>query len=164
MIKHISQTLENNCTSTCLAMILGEPVEKVTEEFHEKFMAEGEDWTEEYLSDVKGIAFCSPVSDRDIKELRAGRLQPGFAYILTVASLNYTGGLHSIVVECLNNEWNVLDPAKGTGDKFYDHFGEWGTEWSDDPGALHSWIVEQRFSEQAIQEYRRRNGLLSFQQ
>ena len=117
-MKHQTQPTWNSCTSTCLAIITGQPVQDVIDEFHDAFHSR-EMFEDDYL-ESKGIKF---------EYGKRNQLIDGEGiYLLTVPSLNIEGGAHSIVYHIYKEEgsegyFHVLyDPAEGReGKKFYVH-------------------------------------------
>lgn len=109
IIRLVNQSLSNNCASACIAMILNEDVDIVTEQFHDKYIGQGIQ-PHEYL-ESKGIKFrhCM-TAERS--------LTIGFVYILSVPSINIKGGSHYIVVERVEDGWFVYDPNDGKEGRF----------------------------------------------
>lgn len=112
LISHQTQPTHNTCFSTCLAMIKAEPAGVVVAQLHERYFA-GDMSTREAL-EQQAIPFESfdtadlPAFDRD------------GAYLVGVPSLNWEGGMHQIIVECLDGMMVVHDPAMGRpGCKYY---------------------------------------------
>lgn len=133
-MKHITQTTPNNCTSTCLAMLTGLPVEQVTAEFNERWhdpdVSNREHNPFTYLCS-KGYApilICSPYDNA---------IYHGTVMLLTVPSLNVEGVLHHVLMRS-SIEQEVYDPAKGReGRRFYTY------EERDPKGVeLKSWLVD----------------------
>jgi len=117
-IEFQQQPTYNTCVSACLAMVLGEPVDLIISEYHDKYWGAGDDkvWPDEYL-ESKGvpIVLCNHKTKPDM----AG------VYFVTVPSLNIKGGTHQILW-CIENAeqegffyQRILDPASGREGKFY---------------------------------------------
>lgn len=109
-MRHQQQPTWNSCTSTCLAMILDQQVERVIEEFHDKYCA-WELFPDEYL-ESKGLKVKLGKPWDQIRECGM--------YLLCVPSLGIEGGLHSIlywISPADNGEFfhQVLDPNQGLG-------------------------------------------------
>lgn len=131
MIKHQTQPCAYSCTSACLAMMLGIPVNEVREEFHDPWF-DGSTDPAKYLSDrkVPYIINANPF-DNIIKWDRLN--------LLTVPSLNLEGQLHHLIATSYDQKVVVFDPNKGQdGKKYY----VWGKPQSDDEVNLSSWIVD----------------------
>lgn len=106
IITPVQQTLDNNCTSACIAMITGLDISAITAEFHKDYIGMRVD-TPEYLD---GLGFSYR------RCLAAERkLHPGYVYLVAVPSLNIKGGMHNIVIQTsLDAErWYVIDPNEG---------------------------------------------------
>ena len=112
-IEHQQQPNGDTCTSTCLAMVLGEPVQKTINEFHEKWMNRESD-PAQYLTE-KGIKFEIHRDPYD------NCLAWGKLYLVTVASINVQGQFHHVLVDLRYGEENtvVYDPNEGKLDRAY---------------------------------------------
>lgn len=92
-------------------MLTGVDVDKVISDFHEKY-TNREMTPSDYLLGagvhhlVNNNPFDSAIDD-------------GSVYLLTVASLNSDGGMHSIIVDLRGKNEKVFDPNKGVDGKRY---------------------------------------------
>lgn len=110
-IKHQTQPCPTSCVSACFAMLLDRPVEDVRAELHEDFHAcrvTLRQALERY--EVPFTAFCS-VDNPDLGEEGA--------YLITVPSLNITGGLHQCILEIDDDGYQIIDPVKGRDGRRY---------------------------------------------
>lgn len=104
------QTCNKSCVSACLAMLFNVPIEQIINDFHEKY----------HNNDIELYEFldnhdiCYEV--RDIKTNHFDKF--GF-YFVTVPSLNFQATNHQILCEISEDGFNLYDPQKGTGKKYY---------------------------------------------
>lgn len=113
-MKRIQQPTDNSCTSACLAMLTGLPLAQVMSEFHTDFR-KGNTNAYRYL-DFKGIEY---VQHPDLYTI--GGDCDGWAYLLSVPSLNKFSEMHNIVVYTDQGNLHILDPQQGAeGMKFYE--------------------------------------------
>ncbi len=108
-IIHQQQPTSNTCESTCIAMLLNVPVEKVIKEFHDDYFNNEID-TWEYL-EKNGL-------EAEILRGNSG-LDTGHIYLCAVPCLNVKGKFHAVVCDWRENIWAVYDPNEGKKDKFY---------------------------------------------
>ena len=110
-IKHQKQPTRDTCTSACLAMILGTPVDEVVEEFHK-------DWTEG-KTDPAHYLVKKGVKLQIHREPYDNTVLWGKVYLLTVPSLNVKARTHHVVVDMRGGEGKgiVYDPNEGWTDK-----------------------------------------------
>ena len=116
------QTLKKNCASACISMILGRPIEEVTGEFHERYMAD-EITVHEYLEKYGVQAAPMDITDKPTQ---------GFVYFIGVPSLNIKGCSHYVLGDFRNKEdgFVLIDPNKGRkGKEWYVNYSE-GAELS----------------------------------
>lgn len=112
LISHQTQPTPNTCFSTCLAMIKALPAGVVVSALHEQYFAG--DMSTRMALELQQIPFES----FDTADLPA--FSRDGAYLVGVPSLNWVGGMHQIIVECLDGMMVVLDPAMGRpGCKYY---------------------------------------------
>ena len=136
-IKLQQQPTDNSCTSTCLAMILGVPVDKVILEFHDKYLRSAIT-PFKYLSDNGIESEQHRTSDRI--------LWHGELYLVVVPSLNTVGVTHSIIVDVRFDDYLVFDPNKGKeGKKYY-------IPWEDKPSNDLEVPVKSRLLELSIKD------------
>ncbi len=110
IIEHQTQLLNNSCVSACLAMVLGEPQQKIIDEFHSDYVA-GEIHPSEYLIE-RGISL-QPYTFGVDYPVDPNKL---WVYFLTVPSLNVMGGLHQVLLIWRGGDdrvYELYDPAKG---------------------------------------------------
>lgn len=134
-IIHQTQPSENSCVCTCLAMLMGKPASEVIDKWHAKFFMQQEVMLD--ILEEEGFSVKTHYS--------AGRatLLPGFAYLLTVPSLNLEGQMHQIIADWREGADPVCyDPAKGRGVcKYYTlDMDEW--DEVDNARLLTSWILD----------------------
>jgi len=111
IIKHQQQPTSDTCASTCIAMLLGVPVNDVISKFHDKYKA-GEMNIDHYLKN-NGLAVEPILSNY-------WQAQWGKLYLLAVPSLNSKANLHSIILDCrLEGIVDIYDPNMGKKDKDY---------------------------------------------
>jgi len=116
------QNQPKNCASSCIAMLLNRPIEEVTEEFHEGYLA-GEITVHEYLQ--KHGVDVEPMNVTDTPT-------PGFVYFVGVPSLNIKGCSHYVILDAREKEdgFTLIDPNKGReGKEWYVNYSE-GAELS----------------------------------
>lgn len=111
-IIHVTQTLPDNCTSACLAMITGKSIEEVTEEFHELYKAVQTD-PFKYLRNL-GYSITVPNTDRDyFADLS---MEYSGVYLVTVPSLHKDGAAHHVVFDRREEGvYTLYDPCEGMG-------------------------------------------------
>lgn len=111
-LQHQQQPTDHTCGQTCIAMLLGVPVEKVTAIWGECGMTRAEVyhalercccWWNAFLFDLMTVH---------------GH------YLVTVPSLNNPGGLHYVVVRRDEDGERVFDPQRGRPGKLF--YGEGG--------------------------------------
>lgn len=102
-IQHQTQPTGTSCAHTCVAMVIGVPVQEILDKY-----GEGEE----------GLSF--PTQDRIIRDygfesntFEGNNLPPTGTFIVTVPSLNIEGGLHAIVIQMENDRWRIYDPNTG---------------------------------------------------
>ncbi len=107
----VKQPTDNSCTSACLAMLTGLPIETVMSEFHDDWIA-GTDRKHNnpyiYLKD-KGM------SPKLNKKRYGAKLKRGNAHLLTVPSLNVEAITHHILLMFSLTEnvpLTIYDPSK----------------------------------------------------
>lgn len=105
MIQHQTQPTFNTCMATCLAMLAGRPAAEVAEQWHSRF-------------ELEGARFSDALDSFNIMHFPCDahhqKLLNSVIYVLTVPSLNITGGLHMILLVCEEGKRPVVyDPAKG---------------------------------------------------
>lgn len=118
---HQTQPTYNSCVSTCIAMVLGEPAQKVIDELHNDYQKYREIALARYLREREYLISIPSISDNPHYHL----LAPGH-YILGVPSLNHKGGSHAILYTCFIDpddgvtRYTISDPAEGReGSKHY---------------------------------------------
>lgn len=112
LIMHQTQPTNNTCFSTCMAMIKGDPAGFVISQIHDWYFSGGIS-TRQALDRLE-IPFDS-FDTADLPEFDRNGV-----YLVAVPSLNWPGGLHQILCECLDGMCTVQDPAKGLpGSKHY---------------------------------------------
>lgn len=105
VILHQDQTDPLGCVSACLAMVLNQPVEEVTEKFHKGY-ADGSKEPHEYL-DSSGITY-RPCFACERK------MKPDHVYMVSIPSINLTGGSHMMVIHMTSDDcWIIYDPNLG---------------------------------------------------
>lgn len=112
----VQQPTKDSCTSACLAMLTGLPVSEVFDKFHDKFKA-GETDAYEFL-DSHGYGYQANLHPYGI-----GGDSDGWAYLLSVPSLNEFAAMHNVVVYTSQAQLHILDPQRGVeGKLFYETF------------------------------------------
>lgn len=140
-IKFVQQPTLDTCTSACLSMITGIDVNEVIRDFHDEWKNHKTN-PSEYLSH-KSIQH---VVNKDVFN---HTLEFGFAYLLTVPSLNIDGGLHHIILDLSGDLEKVYDPNKGRDGKRY--YVGWSSENIGDLEiALHGWMLDITFSTEGV--------------
>jgi len=111
IIKHQQQPTNNSCVSTCIAMILNQPVDQIIKEFHKDYLNQ-EINVDEYLH-IRGIK-CRPLMSTGSVMIWER------IYFLSVPSLNVLGYWHQILGYFDNDgNFKIQDPNKGREDKLY---------------------------------------------
>lgn len=111
-IKFVQQPTGDSCTSACLSMLTGIPIDEVIEKFHSDWKAKKSNpavWLNQngFNYEVNHNPFCHTA-------------EWGSVYLLTVPSLNIVGGLHHIVMDLRSDTEVILDPNYGkVGKKYY---------------------------------------------
>lgn len=120
-ITHQTQPTPYTCVHTCLAMILGEPVQKVIDVFGAEYG----------MSDREIDAAMDKCRLLWNRFVYPDMIVPGY-YIIGVPSLNIAGGTHCIIVRRdEDGRMKVFDPNRGVeGKKVYDENGK----------DLHTWF------------------------
>lgn len=120
-MKLVNQIDDKTCTSACIAMITGEPIEEVISKFHKDYFT-GRQRVSDYLR-RKGLFARDMTSTERYMAFNA-------IYILCVPSLNQQASFHSIVADTRDTV-EIHDPQKGReGKKYYTY------KKSDDPLAV----------------------------
>lgn len=134
---HVQQT-SKTCASACLAMLLGESLVTIVNEFHDKYL-EGSTTPYTYLKE-KGLYPKRRYSDESSVEWDK-------VYLLAVPSLNMPGAMHSILLDTRYGSAPLLyDPQKGAS-KFYQIPG------SDEGGVdLLHFVIDAEFDEESFDE------------
>jgi hypothetical protein len=112
-IKHVIQTLSDNCVSASLSMLTGIHIDKITEVFHQDFKKNCYKVNEHTFLKSLGIEheLLNPIVDY---------IDDGYFYLCTVPSLNTVAGNHSVIMYLdKDDKLVVLDPNKGRADKFW---------------------------------------------
>lgn len=113
-MKFVQQPSELTCTSACVSMMTGIPVEQVVEELDHVLKENGGGEVIPYLMS-KGFEYESPESVYQIGGSN------GIGWLLAVPSLNMMGGMHNIVAFTEGGKVHILDPNKGREDtKYYE--------------------------------------------
>ena len=118
ILSHQQQPCALSCFSTCIAMILSRPAEKVREEIHAAYREGGISLGE--VLDSYGVPFT------EFKTAGRNNIDKPGIWFVAVPSLNIVGIMHQVLVEYLPNEsWAVFDPNEGREDKkFYTALGD----------------------------------------
>lgn len=130
MFSHKTQPTADSCMSTCIAMLVDIDENVAYDQWHEKFHSR-KAWLDTALDsyDIHYL-YGSP---------RSGTLIRGFAYLLTVPSLNIEAGLHQVLtVLPPAGDIKVLDPVKGRGRRYYVYEDPQGPE----EVCLKSWVID----------------------
>lgn len=151
MITYQAQPTNNTCVSTCLAMVLGVPVQQVIDQFHEDYM-QGHGSVVEYL-EQEG---CK------VENLKADNTDPfehGYVYLATVPSLNTRGTLHTVLLDCTGERLVLLDP---NNDPELMHYvlqmeDEDDRQYGPTEFPMISWVLDYKISAHAIRKARERH-------
>jgi len=87
-IEHQTQLLHNSCVSACLSMALGDPQQKVIDEFHGDYMA-GEIHPSEYLNE-KGVEINPATFGKDFV------LDSDRTWVYFLTDIKETGGVLAV--------------------------------------------------------------------
>uniref|UniRef100_A0AAU8GEL9 Peptidase C39 domain-containing protein n=1 Tax=Salmonella phage vB_SEnST11_KE23 TaxID=3161174 RepID=A0AAU8GEL9_9CAUD len=111
MIKHLTQPTKDSCMATCLAMVIGISAEEALKMYHTDLQLY-KIWFDDVLEKLHiPYYYGSP---------RSSRISGNVLCFATVASLNMPGMLHQILIQSVDGELTVYDPAKGrSGSKYY---------------------------------------------
>lgn len=140
VIEHKTQPTKDSCMATCIAMLVGIDENKAYAEWHHKFQNRSS-WLDTAL-DKYGIPYLygSP---------RSATLLYGFAYLLTVPSLNIQGGLHQVIaILCKEGGVEIFDPVKGRGGLYYVYESPAG----DKEVEIKSWAIDLAIPLQTYQQ------------
>lgn len=137
IIQHQTQTQKTNCVSTCLAMILNQKADVVTDGFHDQYVA-GEKNPSDWL-DMHGIRYrMCRTSERNMK--------PNHAYMVAVPSVNIEGGMHEIVIHVTSDNMAIVyDPNEGRKDRLVYGCFEKGSAIPEGYVNIQSWIPDLEF-------------------
>ena len=114
-VMHQMQPTPITCMCTSLAMVTGKPAGEIIRQLHDDYYA-----IRIVLSDMLDRL---GVPHDWFKSTAGVGLDEDGVYLLSVPSLNIVGGLHSIVVEVVDDDWRVYDPCMGReGAKYYTHY------------------------------------------
>ena len=111
LIKHQTQPCTVSCVATCLAMLVDEPVQGLIERFHARYRA-GATSMRQLLEELE-------VPFRSFDSCDLPMLEHEGAYLVSVPSLNIQGGMHQIIIEVTDENYQVFDPVKGLEGKMY---------------------------------------------
>ena len=136
------------CVSTCMAMILGIPVESVINEFHKKYYEDIDITCTEYLQG-KGLKVDRMYADSSPKYIDYNTI-----YGLIVPSLNIEGGTHMVLMEVdsLGN-WSIYDPNYKKESKKYYIPVKYEDNCNSFEVGINSYIIEFRVSIDDIKEF-----------
>lgn len=126
-LQHQIQPTWNSCASTCVAMLLGRPVQDVVNELHDAYMADV--CALPHYLHRHGVKFKPAVSDGGAPDgYVENRIEFGHLYLLTVPSLNMDATLHFILLDARDDKAvATLDPNMGReGKRYY-------INWFDEP-------------------------------
>lgn len=138
-IKHVCQPDNISCTSACLAMLTGIPIQQILNEFHIGWTQGKQITPIQYLTEKRDAGESDVVMDLHLTY--GDTLWPGGVYLLTVPSLNTVGHFHHIVFDWRDDENPlVLDPNQGRSGKRY--FTHWDEAESELTYPLGSWIID----------------------
>jgi len=106
-ILYRQQTLDNNCVSACIAMVLNTEVETVHSQFHQDYFNHVIT-PSEFLS-ANGCAVRTPTPEL------CSSLHVGHIYLLCVPALNVSGQFHCILLDTRDGTNPVVyDPANSS--------------------------------------------------
>ena len=131
LIKHQTQPCKFSCVTTCLAMLLGEPVETLIPAFHQRYRT-GQVTLRGMLEEscIPYTAFYS-LDERSASEEGV--------YLCTVPSINIEGGNHQLLIEVTEDGYFVIDPVMGRDARYYVARGQ---EDGDRKVALNGFITD----------------------
>lgn len=111
-IKLVTQWDQKSCSLACVAMLCGAPQSLV-------------------VNVAERLGIRTPTTSLDFRRIMtafgvmttpqvAEELFDGFIYKVTVPSLNVARGLHSVIIDCRGDAFQVFDPQNGNeGKEFY---------------------------------------------
>ncbi|KRS22851.1 hypothetical protein AAY72_01710 [Alishewanella sp. WH16-1] len=144
MLSLIQQPTSDTCTSACLAMLTGIPVDKVINEFHQGYFNRDLNPCD-YLA-IKGIQHTVNSNPYN------NNCDWGCAYLVAVPSLNIEAGMHNIIIDCTGDEIAILDPCKGRDGK--KHYINWTQEPTGNEVNLKIWMVELAVPKAALHQFK----------
>lgn len=113
-LTQLTQPTKFSCVTTCLAMLLGHDIpDGVVAKYHHKFFSGA--MSVYQIMDELGIKYRRPQRSKRYE------LKKGKTYLVSIPSLNISGGLHQVIFQ-ITGSWNIVvfDPAQGRrGRKFY---------------------------------------------
>lgn len=114
ILTQLTQPTKFSCVTTCLAMLLGHDIpDGVVAKYHPQFFSGA--MSVYQIMDELGIQYRRPQRSKE-HELKKGK-----TYLVSVPSLNISGGLHQVIFQ-ITQSWNIVvfDPAQGRkGRRFY---------------------------------------------
>ena len=149
-IDHLTQPTPDSCTSTCLAMLLKQPIKKILMEFHDSYR-ENNTTPGSYLGSYY-MRYGERLTDDT-------RLYFGWIYLLSVPSLNRPGELHHIIADARENEeiW-IYDPARGyEGRRYYSWIGDYKVDHGGEE--IKAWCISLALHAADFEEWHRRRML-----
>ncbi len=112
LINHQMQPCPVSCVSTCMAMLVNEPVSVTVNRFHDAYR-DGS-LTLRSMLDRLGLGYTAFYS------IDCPAMVDEGAYLCTAPSLNIEAGNHQILIELTDDGYYVHDPVMGRHDrKFY---------------------------------------------
>lgn len=110
-LQHQTQPCPYSCVCTSVAILAGVPAQQLVEKYHQGYR-DGTVTVRQIL-DGAGLKYVT------FDSLDGGDLSEEGAYLVTVPSLNLTGGNHQIVIEVAEDDYYVIDPVKGRTNRHY---------------------------------------------
>jgi len=110
-LKHQTQPCPVSCVCTSIAILAGRPAAEIVEKYHRGYR-DGSVSVRTMLTEL-GIPFAT------FDSLDGGVMDQVGAYLVTVPSLNITGGTHQIVIEITEDDYHVIDPVQGRAGRRY---------------------------------------------
>ncbi len=139
-ITFVQQPTSDSCVSACLAMLLGIPVERVLEEFHDRYKAH----------EVKPFDYLAGKIQAHYPVDAEEDLEWDRVYLLGVPSLNIRGGMHAVLLDTRGGKLRLYDPNVGKAGREYYFLSRESLSSVAGGVLLTSWAISLYVTEEAM--------------